>query len=73
MPDHGGEEDHFRYHSICYNVIVYIINNDCYPPLHAVRGGGYSFTIRLYVCVDVCVYPLHNFANMYDINFTLGP
>ena len=22
-----------------------------YPPLHAVRGGGFSFTLRVYVCM----------------------
>ena len=38
---------------------------------HEVGGGGYSFTLRLYVCVCVC--PLHNFANISDINFKLGP
>ena len=48
---------------------------DDYPLLHAVKGGGYSFTSRLYVCMCVClcVCPLRNFANSYDITFKLGP
>ena len=68
---------HMDFRSQLLNILAFTSNIDCYvdsstalhdycnyPPLHAVRDGGYSFTLRLYVCVCMCICPLHNFANI---------